>query len=69
MYGVASLVATAIVFPLLGLVAVCLRFFVRLRVKRTFIGIDDWLIAFSCLLVVAQCGLEIAGEYLRTSVP
>lgn len=62
MYGVASLIVTAIVLPILGLIAVCLRFFVRLRLKTTFIGVDDWLIAFSCLLVFAQGAILITGE-------
>ena len=62
MYGIASLIATAIVLPLLGLVAVALRFYVRLRLKPTFVGLDDWLIAFSCLLVLAQGANQINGE-------
>ena len=65
MYGVASLIVTAAVLPLLGLVAVCLRFFVRLRLKPTFVGIDDWLIAFSCLLVFVQGALQITGKAQR----
>lgn len=73
MYGVASLIVTATVLPLLGLVAVCLRFFVRLRLKPSFVGIDDWLIAFSCLLVFAQAATQITaaviGELGRDSEP
>ena len=60
MYGTTSIIVTAIVLPLLGLVAVCLRFYVRLRLKPTFVGIDDWLIAFSCLLVFAQASIQIS---------
>ena len=59
-YGTTSIIITAIVLPLLGLVAVCLRFYVRLRLKPTFVGIDDWLITFSCLLVFAQAALQIS---------
>lgn len=62
MYGVASLIIAATVLPLLGLVAVFLRFFVRLRLQPTFLGVDDWLIAVSCLLVFAQCANQITGE-------
>ena len=62
MYSVSSLIATAIVFPLLGVVAVCLRFYVRMRLKPTFIGVDDWMIAFSCLLVCASGANNIVGE-------
>ena len=54
MYSVQSFIATAVTLPLLSISAVLLRFYVRLRVKFTYIGIDDWLIAFSCLLV---CGI------------
>ena len=68
MYGVASLIVTAAVLPLLGLSAVCLRFFVRLCLKPTFVGIDDWLIAFSCLLVFAQGALQITGKAQRLLV-
>ena len=63
MYGVASLIVTATVLPLLGLVAVCLRFMVRLRLKPTFVGIDDWLIAFSTVLVLAQGANQINGRF------
>lgn len=69
MYGVASLIVTATVLPLLGLVAVCLRFFVRLRLKSTFVGIDDWLIAFSCLLVLGQGANQINGEGVKPLPP
>ena len=65
MYGVTSLIVTATVLPLLGLGAVCLRFYVRLRLKPTFVGIDDWLITFSCLLVFAQGANQINGTYGR----
>ena len=65
MYGVASLIATATVLPLLGFVAVCLRFYVRLRLKPTFVGIDDWLITFSCLLVFGQAAIQICCKTLE----
>ena len=71
MYGVASLIVTATALPFMGLVAVCLRFLVRLRLKRSFVGIDDWLIAFACVLVWVQGALQIAGEtqkFLRVSL-
>ena len=70
MYGVASLIVTATLLPFVGLVAVCLRFLVRLRLKRSFVGIDDWLIAFACVLVWVQGGIQIAGrtrEFLYAS--
>ena len=42
-YDPTSIVVVSIVLPLLGVVAVCLRFWVRLRVAPTYLGIDDWL--------------------------
>lgn len=62
MYGVTSLMVTATVLPLLGVIAVCLRFYVRLRLKPTFVGIDDWMIAFSCVLVCALGANQVVGE-------
>ena len=61
MYGVASVIVTATVLPLLGLLSVCLRFYVRIRLTPTFVGIDDWLIAFSCFLVLGQGAAQIVG--------
>lgn len=65
MYGVASVIVTATVLPLLGFVAVCLRFYTRTRIVRTFIGIDDWLIAISCFLVLSQSACQIVGTILK----
>ena len=69
MYGVASVVVTAAVLPILGVIAVVLRFYVRLRLKPTFVGIDDWMIAFSCLFVCAQGALQIIGALLFCPFP
>lgn len=65
MYGVASVIATATVLSLLGFVAVCLRFYVRIRITRTFVGIDDWLVAISCFLVLGQSACQIVGTILK----
>ncbi|KAF6241044.1 hypothetical protein HO173_000838 [Letharia columbiana] len=64
MYGVASFIVTAILFPLLGFLAVCSRFYTRIRLTPTFVGIDDWLIAFSCLLVLGQGASQIVGAVI-----
>ena len=61
-YGVESLLAVAIVLPLLGILAVALRFYVRLHLKRDFIGIDDWLILLSIILVCEQAAIQILGK-------
>ena len=68
MYGVASVIVTAVLFPLLGFVAVCLRFYTRVRLTPTFVGIDDWLIAFSSLLVLGHGAGQIVGMILETSL-
>lgn len=61
MYGVTSVIVTAIVLPLLGFVAVCLRFYVRIYITPTYVGTDDWLIALSCFLVLGQGALQTLG--------
>ena len=61
MYGVVSLIVTATLLPLLGFLFVCLRFYVRIRLTRAFLGIDDWLIAFSCVLVIVHGANQILG--------
>ena len=69
MYGIASVIFTAILLPLLGFVAVYLRFYTRIRLTSTFVGIDDWLIAFSCLLVLGQGAAQIVGMIPRPIRP
>ena len=61
MYTVANVMGAATVLPLLGVLAVCLRFYVRIRLTPAFVGIDDWLIAFSCVLILGQGAMQIAG--------
>ena len=69
MYGVASVIVTAILLPLLGFVAVCLRFYTRIRLTSTFVGTDDWLIAFSCLLVLGHGAAQVVGMILKPPPP
>ena len=59
------MIVTAVLLPLLGFVAVYLRFYTRIRLTSTFIGIDDWLIAFSCVLVLGHGAAQIAGMIPR----
>ena len=61
MYGVASVIVSAILLPLLGSVVVCLRFYTRVHLTSTYVGIDDWLSAFSCLLVLGHGAAQILG--------
>ncbi|KAL2051850.1 hypothetical protein ABVK25_007765 [Lepraria finkii] len=63
-YGLHSLLAMGIVMPLLSIAFVYLRFYVRLRVRRAYIGLDDWLILLSIFLVIGQSVIQILGvEY------
>ena len=62
MYDVASLIVTATVLPFIALVALCLRFYVRLKLNPTYLGIDDWLIAIGFVFVCGQCANQIAGK-------
>ena len=58
-YNESSLIGTAVALPILSIVAVILRFHVRLRLRRTFIGVDDWLILGSVLLVCGHGVMQI----------
>lgn len=53
-YPPASIVAVAIILPFLALIAVILRFWVRLRVAPSYLGADDWLIAAAVFLCLAD---------------
>lgn len=61
-YGADSLLVTAVVLPFLSIIAVFLRFYVRPRMRHTYIGIDDWLLLFSVLLVCGQGLIQILGS-------
>lgn len=62
MYSISSLVATGIILPLLGVVAVGLRFHVRLRSKTMAPGLDDWTMLAACVIVCGIGSLQIIGE-------
>ena len=61
-YGADSLLVTAVVLPFLSIIAVFLRFYVRLRMRHTHIGIDDWLVLLSVFLVCGQGVIQILGS-------
>ena len=63
-YGVTSLISTAIALPILSILAVSLRLYVRLRMRHTYVGIDDWLVVLSVLLVCGQGVLQILGMHI-----
>ena len=57
-----TFLVTAIVLSLLSIIAVFLRFYVRLRIRRTHIGIDDWLVLLSVFLVCGHGIIQILGS-------
>jgi len=61
MYPPSSLIATGILFPLLGMVAVGLRFVVRLR-SKAFLGGDDWTILAAWFIVCGMAACQIFGK-------
>ena len=69
MYGVPAVIVTAILLPLLGFVAVYLRIYTRFHLTSTYVGIDDWLSALSCLLVLGHGAAQIRGMILGSLYP
>jgi hypothetical protein len=54
MYSPSSIITVFIIFPIIGLIVLALRFFVRLRVQKPpELWIDDWLIFVGAILTVA----------------
>ena len=63
MYTPSGSVAAGIVLPLLGVFAVCLRFYVRSQPRQS-VGIDDWMILAACVLVCGMGAIEVTGRLL-----
>lgn len=61
---VPRVIAICLVFSITAFLAVCLRFFVRLRTKRTP-WIDDYAVLASSVLTFAYAGITIARELAR----
>ena len=59
----ASVIATSVIFIILGIVAVSLRFFVR-RDKKVALGADDWLIVIALILRFARAVLRRVPDNL-----
>ena len=57
----ASVIATSVIFIVLGIVAVPMRFFVR-RDRKVALGADDW-------LIVVALVWDSAGAFLRIGQP
>ena len=67
MYSPASFIAVAVVLPLLGVVAVGVRFYVRLCLRSSRLGADDYMIVIGCLLVCAMCVNQLVGKTRKTT--
>lgn len=61
MYTPSGLVAAGIILPLLGVFAVCLRFYVRSQFRQS-VGIDDWMILAACVPVCGMGGFLVSGR-------
>ena len=61
-YSPASIVTIGIILPLLALIAVILRFYLRLYIQSSYIGIDDCLIVAAVILVMADGANLAVGE-------
>lgn len=61
-YGVTSLIETAIALPILSLLVVFLRFYVRLHMRRSHIGVDDWLCLIAVVSLFGLAVMQIIGR-------
>lgn len=61
---VTRVIAICLVFSITAFLAVCLRFFVRLRTKRTP-WIDDYAVLASSILTLTYAGITIARGSTR----
>ena len=64
-YDPTSIVVVSVILPLLAVVAVGLRFWVRLRVQPTYLGIDDWLILAAVIFSIADAANLIVGGSIQ----
>lgn len=63
---VPRVIAICLVFPIVAFLAVCLRFYVRLRVQRKP-WVDDYAVLASSILTFAYAGITIARELSSSS--
>ena len=64
MYKVVSLVVSSIILPIIAMVAVGVRFRVRMKARKNRLGVDDWLILVASVLVCFLGALQTAGNNL-----
>ena len=61
-YDAPTFYAVDSTLSLLAFAAVCLRFWVRLRVQPTYLGADDWLILGAFVFFLADAANQIVGK-------
>ena len=64
-----GLVVIGVILPLLGVIAVLFRFYIRFNSKHFDIGADDWLILAACLLVCGMGVMQIIGTKSKSVKP
>ena len=62
-YPPSAIIAIPVVLPLLTVVAVVLRFYVRLKLSPTYLGIDDWTAAVASLFCLGFGASLIVGAF------
>ena len=67
MYSPSSVITSGIVLPVLGVLAVVLRFAVRIKSTSMGLGFDDWAMLAACVIVCGMGSLQVVGEYRTTS--
>ena len=67
LYDPTSIIAICVILPIIALVALCLRFWVRIRVQPTHIGADDWLILVASIFLIADAANLIVGALFYDS--
>jgi len=60
-YTQAAIISTAVIFSSIGFALVCVRFWLRLVYRKSYIGADDWLILAGSILVIGMAANEILG--------
>ena len=51
-YGADSLLVTAVILPFPSIIVVSLRIYVRLEMRRTYVGVNDWVIWLSLTFIL-----------------
>lgn len=60
-YPPSTIITVSTILPVLTVVCVGLRFYVRLKVRPDYLGIDDWMAAAASMLCVGDGVCTILG--------